>query len=193
MYSDAFNFWYIKKTLIFENMSYPATFLSAFKFLPFPVRFSKTVSHCSQILTIFSLLFHFLLCGISRVSMGMIVTGSSLRPPLVLDFKGKASWSSPFKCLLLAWDYCSVTLLCLTLCEPADCSTPGSLVLHYLPELAQTHVHWVCDTVQPSHPLPSPSPPAFNFVLYHIRNHSIFSMCYVLRHILDFITCGISF
>ena len=43
-----------------------------------------------------------------------------------------------------------------------DCSTPGSPVPHYLPELAQTHVHWVSDAVQPSHPLSSPSPPAPN-------------------------------
>ena len=43
-----------------------------------------------------------------------------------------------------------------------DCSTPGFLVYHQLLELAQTHVHWVGDAIQPSHPLLSPSPPAFN-------------------------------
>ena len=43
-----------------------------------------------------------------------------------------------------------------------DCSTPGFPVHHHLPELAQTHVHWVSDAIQPSHPLSSPSPPAFN-------------------------------
>ena len=43
-----------------------------------------------------------------------------------------------------------------------DCSTPGFSVLHYLPELAQTHVHQVSDAIQPSHPLLPPSPPAFN-------------------------------
>ena len=47
-------------------------------------------------------------------------------------------------------------------CKPMDCSTPGFTVLHYLPEFAQTHVHWVGDVIQPSHPLSSPSPPAFN-------------------------------
>ena len=56
----------------------------------------------------------------------------------------------------------SVTQLCLTLCNPMDCSTPGFPVLHYLPELAQTHVHWVGDAIQPSHPLLSRSPPAFS-------------------------------
>ena len=43
-----------------------------------------------------------------------------------------------------------------------DCSTPEFLVLHYLPEFAQTHVHWVDDAIQSSYPLLSPSPPAFN-------------------------------
>ena len=51
---------------------------------------------------------------------------------------------------------------CLTLCDPMDCSTPGFPVHHYLPEFAQTHVHWVSDAIQPSHPLPSPSPPALS-------------------------------
>ena len=48
------------------------------------------------------------------------------------------------------------------LCDPMDCSTPGFPVLHHLLELAQTHVHWVGDAIQPSHPLSSPSLPAFN-------------------------------
>jgi len=67
--------------------------------------------------------------------------------------------------LLITWIYCiccSVTQLCPTLCEPMDCSMPGLPVHHQLPELAQTHVHWVSDAIQPSHPLSTPSPPAFN-------------------------------
>ena len=48
---------------------------------------------------------------------------------------------------------CSVIQSCLTLCNPMDCSTPGFPVLHHLLELAQTHVHWVSDALQPSHPL----------------------------------------
>ena len=43
-----------------------------------------------------------------------------------------------------------------------DSCMPGFAVLHYLPELAKTHVHWVCDVIQPSHALSGPSPPAFN-------------------------------
>ena len=67
---------------------------------------------------------------------------------------------------------CSVTTIllllllftqsCPTLCNPMDCSTPVFAVLHHLPELAQTHVHWVNDAIQLSHPLSSHSPPAFN-------------------------------
>ena len=56
----------------------------------------------------------------------------------------------------------SVAQSCPTLCDPMDCSTPGLPVHHQLPEFTQTHVHWVSDAIQPSHPLLSPSPPAFN-------------------------------
>ena len=58
----------------------------------------------------------------------------------------------PFSC-------CSVAQSCLTLRDPMDCSTPGFPVLHHLLEFAQTHVHWVDDAIQPSHPL---LPPALN-------------------------------
>ena len=57
---------------------------------------------------------------------------------------------------------CSVTQLCPTLCNPMDCSMSGFLVLLYLPEFAQTHVHWVDDAIQPFHSLLPPSPPALN-------------------------------
>ena len=49
-----------------------------------------------------------------------------------------------------------------SLCNPMDGSTPGLPVHHQLPEFIQTHVHRVGDAIQPSHPLSSPSPPAFN-------------------------------
>jgi len=58
--------------------------------------------------------------------------------------------------------FSSVAWSCLTLCDPMDCSTPGFPVHHQIPEFTQTHVHWVGDGIQPSHPLSSPSPPAFN-------------------------------
>ena len=58
--------------------------------------------------------------------------------------------------------FSSVAQSCLTLCDPMNCSMPGLPVHHQLPEFTQTHVHWVCDAIQPSHPLSSPSPPALN-------------------------------
>ena len=60
------------------------------------------------------------------------------------------------------YQFSSVAQLCPTLCDPMDRSTQGFPVHHQLPEFTQTHVHWVGDAIQPSHPLPSPSPPAFN-------------------------------
>ena len=56
----------------------------------------------------------------------------------------------------------SVAQSCLTLCNPMDCSRPRFPVHHQFPEFTQTHVHWVGDAIQPSPPLSSPSPPAFN-------------------------------
>ena len=59
------------------------------------------------------------------------------------------------------WCCCSVAESCPTLCDPMDCSPPGLPVHHQLPEFIQTHVHWVSDDIQPTHPLVAPSPPAF--------------------------------
>ena len=54
------------------------------------------------------------------------------------------------------------SLSCVRLCNPMDCSTPGFPVLHYVLEFAQTHVLWVNDVTQPSHPLLLPFPPALS-------------------------------
>ena len=64
---------------------------------------------------------------------------------------------------VLSVQFSSVAQLCLTLYNPMDCSTPGFPVLHHLPEFAQTHIG---DAIQPSCPLSSPSPPAYN-LSYH--------------------------
>ena len=58
--------------------------------------------------------------------------------------------------------FISVAQSCPTPCDPMSCSTAGLPVQHQLPEPTQTHVHWVGDAIQPSHPLSSPSPPALN-------------------------------
>ena len=64
--------------------------------------------------------------------------------------------------LWCSFQFSSVAQSCPTLCNPMNHSTPGLLVHHQLPEFTQVHVHWVGDTIQPSHPLLSPSPPAPN-------------------------------
>ena len=51
---------------------------------------------------------------------------------------------------------------CPILCNPMNCSTPDLPVHHQLLEFTQTHIHWVSEAIQPSHPLSSPSPPAPN-------------------------------
>ena len=56
--------------------------------------------------------------------------------------------------------FCSVPQSCPTLCYLKNCSIPGLPVHHQLPDFTQTHVHWVSDAIQSSHPLSSPSPPA---------------------------------
>ena len=76
---------------------------------------------------------------------------------------------------------------CPTLCNHMDCSMPGFPIHHDLPEFAQTHVHRVGNAIQPSHPLLSPSPPAFNFsqhqglfqwVILHIRRPKYWSFSF---------------
>ena len=68
----------------------------------------------------------------------------------------------------------SVAQLHPTLCDTMDGSTPGFPVHHQLPELTQTHPHLVGDAIQPSHPLLSPSPPAFNFPSFRVfSNESV--------------------
>ena len=80
--------------------------------------------------------------------------------------------------------FSAVAQSCLALCDPMDCSTPGFPVHHQLPELAQTHVHWVGDAIQSSHPLLSPSP-AFSLS----QNQSLFQWVhylYQLAKVLEF-------
>ena len=77
----------------------------------------------------------------------------------------------PFFCLRyptvhsLEWfsvQFSSVTQSCPTLCNPMNCSMAGLPVYHQFLKFTQTHVHRVSDTIQPSHPLSSPSPPSPN-------------------------------
>ena len=62
---------------------------------------------------------------------------------------GACHWCTSHRLL----NCCSAPQLCPTLCDPMDCSIPGFPVHQHLLQLAQTHAHWVSDTIQPSHPL----------------------------------------
>ena len=79
--------------------------------------------------------------------------------PLAFSYEAlfKFLFLSSFSCCC-----CSIAQSCPTLYNPMDCSKPGFPVFYYLLEFAQTHVHWVDDAIQPSHPLSPPSPPALN-------------------------------
>ena len=97
-------------------------------------------------------------------------------------------WRTPrFMCIS------SVAQSCPTLCDPMDCSTPDLPAHHQLLELAQTHVHGIGDAIQPSHPLSSPSPPAFNLSQHQglcqnsvlwIRGPKYWHSSYVMIHML---------
>ena len=75
--------------------------------------------------------------------------------------------------------------LCPTLCDPIDCSIPCLPVHHELPEFTQTYVHWVGNAFQPSHPLSSPSVPAFN-LSQHQGLFKWVSSLYQVAEVLEF-------
>ena len=81
--------------------------------------------------------------------------------------------------------FSSVAQLCPTLWDPMDYSMLGFPVIHQLPEPTQTHVHCISDAIQPSHPLLSPSPPAFNLSQYQGPFHWVSSSHHVAK-VLEF-------
>ena len=82
-----------------------------------------------------------------------------------MQWTGKHTHGEEHEAKNVASVFSSVAQACPTLCNPTDCSTPGLPVHHQLLEFTQTHVYWVSDAIQPSHPLSSPSP-AFNLSQY---------------------------
>ena len=119
--------------------------------------------HCPMAVSIFSPT-----CGLSRLLSGYKIQWCRRHgfDPWVRKIPWRRKWlpTPIFLPEKIPWigGCCLVTQSCPTLCDPMDCSMPGFPVLHHLPELAQTHVHWDSDAIQPSHPLSSPSPPALN-------------------------------
>ena len=90
-----------------------------------------------------------------KLKQGTCPTGEELRQRRKFRNKSEGETLHVHYC-------CSAAKLRLALCDPMDLSMPGSSVLHHLLVFAQNHLHWVHDAIQPSHPLPPPSPPAFN-------------------------------
>ena len=156
---------------------------------PFPVQWAHRAFHwkCSRKKRLLRLAYlptsselgfkswsHTLSAGISK-DLAFFVQPSSSSIWAILDWQlADTSWRLIFPLngwrnslkyeyiLLRQFQFSSVTQLCPTLCDPIDCSTPGLPVHHQLPEFTQTRVHWVGEAIQPSHPLLSLSPPAFN-------------------------------
>ena len=104
----------------------------------------------------------------SHISIQKCLMWSLILQPEILNENNKQNLF-PIECISSV-QFNSVTQSCLALCDPRDCSMPGLPVHHQLPEFTQTHVHWVSDAIQPSHPLSSPSPPTFN-----LPQHQVFS------------------
>ena len=92
---------------------------------------------------------------------------------------GKNSW------YVISVQFSSATESCLTLCDPMDCSMPGFPVHQQHLEPTQTHVHRVGDAIQPSHPLSSPSPPAFN-LSHHQGLYKLVSSSHQVARVLEF-------
>ena len=120
-----------------------------------------------------------LCCSFSSSPQSFPASGSGKAPPASVwkhqFFSAQSSlWSNSHICTWLLENHSfyyrtmyflyvvEFTQSCLTLWDPMDCSMLGFPVHHQLLEFAQSHVHWVSDAIQPSHPLSYPSPPVFN-------------------------------
>ena len=112
-------------------------------------REKKTVFHKLHMSCILILMF----CRQSKASL--VACSPNLRHFFVPKQIAQQSCTAPVQ-------FSSVTQSCLTLFNPMDCSMIGLPVHHQFLEFTQIHVHWVGDAIQPSHPLLSPYPPAFN-------------------------------
>ena len=86
---------------------------------------------------------------------------------------------------MLVLDCFVVQLLsCVQLCDPVACSMPGFPILHHLLEFTQTHVRQVGDSIQPSHHLLSPSPPAF-YVSQHQGLYKLVDSSHQMAKVLE--------
>ena len=98
--------------------------------------------------------------------LGLIQTSEEMEKIFFPERKLWTNWTQKKKKVRMV-QFSSVAQSCPTLCDPMNRSTPGLPVYHQLPEFTQTHVQWVSDAIQPSHPLSSPSLPAPNPSQHH--------------------------
>ena len=128
-------------------------------FIPFPKK--GNAEECWGVLHLYSsviLSCSFLFFVFSLSGFGIWVMVASWN-----QFGSVPSWAVFWKSFRrIDIQFSSVSQSCPTLCNPMDCSMPGLPVHRQLPEFTQTHVHWLSDAIQPSHPLLSPSPPVPN-------------------------------
>ena len=123
--------------------------------------------------------------GWEMVALGGVMGNLNQRQDCLLALRrGDFGWFLLYSKWLI---FSSVAQSCPTLCNPMDWSTPGLPVHHQIPEFTQTHVHWVGDAIQPSHPLLSPSAPTLNlsqhqslFKWVRLCIRLIFSFTYLL-------------
>ena len=107
---------------------------------------------------------HLILCSTFLLSPLIFPSIRVFSNESVLCIRWPKYWSFSFS---ISQSVSSVAQSCLTLCDPMNHSMPGLAVRHQLPESSQTHVHWIGNVIQPSHPLSSPSPPALNPSQHH--------------------------
>ena len=110
-----------------------------------------------------ALYLHLLLLSLQYPPMGQMLL-SPLHTLYRWEKWGPEKFSNFLKVthLIMPLQFSSVAQSCPTLCNPMNHSTPGLPIHHRFLQFTQTHVHWVGDAIQPSHPLLCPSPPALN-------------------------------
>ena len=139
-----------KEIRLFKSGSFFGVFLVTF----------WTVAHQTPLFMEFSRLEYW--AGCHLLLQGIFLTQGS--NPCLLNWQVDT--------LLTSGRYSSVAPSCPTLCNRMDCNMPVLPVHHQFPELTQTHVHWVGDAIQPSHPLSFLSPPAL--ALNHSQHQGLF-------------------
>ena len=148
---------------VVKNTSVPASIIIIFRNLSMHVRvYSVPVGLCwAEILILTQFIKKLANVCVPSTLKWLPVLNYSISKLLYLFFltPGKLNvWTDELSNI-----FSSVQLLsCIQLCDPMNSSTPGLPVHHQLPEFTQTHLHWVDDAIQPSHPLSSPSPPTLN-------------------------------